>query len=318
MRAIIQAGGKGTRLRNITKDEIPKPMVLINGKPLLQWQIENLKENGITKIYLIIGYLGDAIKSYFGTGEQLGVCITYITETEPLGTGGALYYLKNYINSNEQILFIYGDVFFDIDISRMERFHNKNQSGITAFIHPNSHPYDSDILELDENKKIVSILSKKEERNDWYHNVVNAAFYILDSSVIEELAEISKKDFEKDILLKRMSEKNDVYGYRSTEYIKDAGTEERLLSIEKDINSGYIAKKNLKNLQKCIFLDRDGTINEWCGLVDNESKLQLIEGVTEAIHKINCSEYLKPTHLAAHMFMPGMYCLNAMIRPYMG
>ena len=292
MKAIIQAGGKGTRLRNITKDEIPKPMVPILGKSLLQWQIEKLKENGITEIGFIIGHLGKVIQDYFGDGRQFGVYISYYIEEAPLGTGGGLYYLKEFVSKEEEVLFLYGDVFFDVDISRMEQFHLEHKAGITAFVHPNSHPYDSDIMEIDKDQRVTEILSKKTERTDWYHNLVNAAFYMINGSVIHDLTELKKMDFEKEILCKRIQTHKDVYGYRSTEFVKDAGTEERLVSIEKDISSGYITKKNLRYSQKCIFLDRDGTINDYKGLISKEEDFELIADAADAIKKINRSEYL--------------------------
>ena len=292
MKAIIQAGGKGTRLRNITKDEIPKPMVPILGKSLLQWQIEKLKENGITEIGFIIGHLGKVIQDYFGDGRQFGVYISYYIEEAPLGTGGGLYYLKEFVNKEEEVLFLYGDVFFDVDISRMEQFHLEHKAGITAFVHPNSHPYDSDIMEIDKDQRVTEILSKRSERIDWYHNLVNAAFYMINGSVIHNLTELKKMDFEKEVLCKRIQTNKDVYGYRSTEFVKDAGTEERLVSIEKDISSGYITKKNLRYSQKCIFLDRDGTINDYKGLISKEEDFELIADIADAIKKINRSEYL--------------------------
>jgi histidinol-phosphate phosphatase family protein len=292
MRAIIQAGGKGTRLRNVTKDEIPKPMVPILGKPLLQWQIEKLKEYGITDIFIIIGYLGVAIKSYFGNGGRFGVRVTYIEEQEPLGTGGGLYYLKDIVGEDESIFLIYGDVFFDIDFNRMIKFHNEKQAVITAFVHPNSHPDDSDLLEINDEHEITGILSKHEERNDWYQNLVNAAFYIVNGSVINKMGCLQKLDFERDILQRYIISEERVFGYKSTEYIKDAGTEERLNEIGKNIKSGLVEKRNLRNTQKCIFLDRDGTLNRKNGLIETAEKLELMEGIAEAIRKINSSEYL--------------------------
>ena len=84
------AGGKGTRLREITNDEIPKPMAPVAGKPILEWQIGQLREQGVTDIVLIIGYLGEKIREHFGDGSGFGVRIRYIEETVPLGTAGAL------------------------------------------------------------------------------------------------------------------------------------------------------------------------------------------------------------------------------------
>lgn len=292
MKAVIQAGGQGTRLRNVTKDQIPKPMVLVAGKPLLQWQIEKLKENGITDLYIIVGHLGEVIRDHFEDGAKYGVHITYIAETMPLGSAGALYYLKPFLDPEEDVLLLYGDVFFDIFIKRMLDFHIEKQSELTAFAHPNTHPEDSDILEVDEEQKIVGFLSKKEKRDFWYANLVNAACYIIKAYIIFGMRNVGKVDFDEDILKERAAQGGEVYAYRSTEYIRDAGTEERLRSIERDIASGHIFKRNLKNKQKCIFLDRDGTINKWNGLVDEEDKVELLEGAAEAIRMINASEYL--------------------------
>ena len=94
MKAVIMAGGKGTRLKEMTKDEIPKPMVKIFEKPILEYQIDVLKENGLKDIIIVIGYLGDKIKQYFKDGKYFGVNITYIEENEPLGTAGAFYNIK--------------------------------------------------------------------------------------------------------------------------------------------------------------------------------------------------------------------------------
>ena len=114
MQAVIMAGGKGTRLATLTKDEIPKPMVPVAGKPLLLWQVERLKENGITDIIMVIGHLGDKIREYFGDGEKFGVAIRYFEETEPLGTAGSFYYLKDMIHGDRFVM-MSGDLFFDID-----------------------------------------------------------------------------------------------------------------------------------------------------------------------------------------------------------
>ena len=133
MQAVIMAGGKGTRLAALTKDEIPKPMVPVAGKPLLLWQVERLKEKGITDIIMVIGHLGDKIKEYFGDGEKFGVAIRYYEETEPLGTAGSFYYLKDMIHG-ERFVMMSGDLFFDIDFQRMIRFHEEKGAVATLFV----------------------------------------------------------------------------------------------------------------------------------------------------------------------------------------
>jgi len=291
LKAVIQAGGRGTRLYDITKDEIPKPMIPILGKPLLEWQIEKCKEKEISEIIIIIGHLGNKIKDYFQDGVLWDVSITYIEEEEPLGTAGAFYFLKEMIEEEAFLLF-YGDVFWDINVERMLEFHKRKKSKFTLFVHPNSHPYDSDVIIKDDDERIVGIDSKHNIRNYWYDNLVNAGLYIIEDSVCKNINELRKIDLEKDIINQMIECEEEIYGYRSSEYIKDAGTVERLSAVEKDVESGYTVARNLRKEQKCIFLDRDGTINVKNGFVDSEDKFFLEKDVIEAIKKINNSEYL--------------------------
>lgn len=291
MKAVIQAGGKGTRLRDVTRDEIPKPMIPILGKPLLEWQIEKCKENGITEIILIIGHLGDYIREYFGDGTAWDVSISYVQEKEPLGTAGAFFYLKDMIG-HEDFLMTYGDVFWDIDVNRMLKYHYERHSLCTLFVHPNTHPFDSDLIIWDQLHRIIGIDSKHNVRDYWYDNLVNAGLYIINGQVCEKIVKPEKTDLEKQIFQQMIDNGEGIYGYRSPEYIKDVGTVDRLETVEEDVRSGYAAIRNLLREQKCFFLDRDGTVNVKNGLVDTEEKLILDKCAAEAIRKINQSGYL--------------------------
>ncbi|MBD5548880.1 MAG: HAD-IIIA family hydrolase [Lachnospiraceae bacterium] len=285
------AGGMGTRLTSITNDLIPKPMVDILGKPLLEWQIEILKRYGVNEICFIVGHLGEKIRDYFGDGSKFDISASYIVETEPLGTAGAFYYLKDWLKSEDFIL-IFGDVFFDIDLNRMMRFHQDKKSTATLFVHPNSHPFDSDLVALDEDARIVRFDSKHNTRDYWYENCVNAGFYILNQNVCDRIPSPRKMDLEKELLSDIIDNKGLVYGYQSSEYIKDIGTVERIASVIEDIKSGFIHARCFAQKQKCIFLDRDGTINKLKGLLSDISEFELEDGVVEAIRKINHSEWL--------------------------
>ena len=291
MRAVIMAGGKGTRLSTITRDEFPKPMAIVAGKPILEWQIKTLKENNITHIIIIIGYLGEKIKNYFGDGSAFGVSLQYFEETQPLGTAGALYYANNYLDDSDFLL-VYGDVIFDIYIKKMFKFHEQKKAVATLFAHPNSHPYDSDLLVVDENDRITQFNSKQNKRNYWYDNCVNAGIYILSRHICELIPPDTKTDLEKDILYKLCENKASIYAYRSPEYVKDVGTPDRIKEAEQDILSGLVAARNLTNRQKCIFFDRDGTLNEHRGLIYNVDDLVLEENAAEAVGKVNKSGFL--------------------------
>ncbi len=286
MIAVIMAGGKGTRLASVNS-EIPKPMFPVLGKPILEYQIESLKKNDIKDIVLIVGHLKDKIIDYFGDGSKFDINIRYIEEHEPLGTAGALYYLKGI---TEDFILVFGDLIFDIDFNRFMKFHQEHHSAITVFGHPNAHPYDSDIIEIDENGKVNAILSKKANRN-YYHNIVNAGVYCVNPLALEEICVLQKTDLEK-FLIGRLLVKHLVYAYRSTEYVKDMGTPDRLISVLEDLENGIVNSRNLKNKQKAIFLDRDGTVNEYVGFLKNIDDFRLIQKVPEAIAKINSSSYL--------------------------
>lgn len=290
MQAVIMAGGKGTRLSDLTKNEIPKPMVRLQGRPILEYQIEVLKENGIEEIYLIIGYLGEVIEKYFGDGSRWKVNVQYIREEEPLGTAGALYYLKKYIRGD--FLFVFGDLIFDISVQRFLEFHKQKGALCSLFVHPNTHPYDSDVILTDETERVIGFLSKKEERQTDYHNLVNAGIYIMSPEICNQLMELKKMDLEKDVLFPMISDGKNIYAYRSAEYVKDVGTPERLRMAERDLEEEIVKKKNLNRKQRCIFLDRDGTINKYAGLLSRPEQLELETGVVKALKKLNQSEYL--------------------------
>ena len=258
MKAVIMAGGKGTRLSTVLKD-IPKPMVDLAGRPLLEHQIINLKENGITDIILVIGYLGNVIQDYFKDGSSLGVNISYFKEEKPLGTAGALWYLKEQLQ--DDFILLFGDLFVNINFTRFYDFHKKNGARITLYTHPNSHPYDSDIIVSDENNVVVDWSYKNSERTQDYKNQVNAGVYVVHPSVLDTISENEKTDLEKQVIT-QLIPSHSIYAYACTEYVKDIGTPERLKKVEHDYMQGICERRNLRNKKKCIFLDRDGTINK--------------------------------------------------------
>ena len=285
------AGGKGTRLRSVTGGDIPKPMAPVAGKPILEHQIERLREQGVEDIILIIGYLGEKIRAYFGDGQAFGVRIRYIEETMPLGTAGALSMVPPMLEADDFFL-VFGDVLFDIDLARMMAFHWEKGAEATLFVHPNSHPYDSDLVVCGEDGRVERFDSKHNVRDCWYKNCVNAGFYILRRSVCARVPVDTKVDLEKEMLAGMIDAGGAVYGYLSPEYIKDVGTPERIAAAEEELKSGLITGRSLRRKQKAIFLDRDGTVNRENGLVYREEQFELEPCAAEAIRRINRSGYL--------------------------
>lgn len=294
MQAMIMAGGKGTRLASITKN-VPKPMVPINGKPLLEWQIENLKESGIDNVILVVGYLGNVIRDHFGNGEKSGVKISYYNEEIPLGTAGALAELRDRMEENFILLF--GDLYVNVDFSKFMRFHTEKDALVTLFAHSNSHPYDSDIVVADKDGRVIDWSYKNTERSRDYPNLTNAGLYVMNRRIADVVRATQEKnnkkkvDLEKDVITKQIDAEK-IFAYHSTEYVKDIGTPERLQKAEQDIKKDIPEKRNLKNKQKAIFLDRDGTINQYVGFLRFVDQMQLEPMAADAIRLINESEYL--------------------------
>lgn len=300
MLTVIMAGGKGTRISSIAND-IPKPMIDLCGKPILERQMECLKKQGINEIVLVIGHLGDKIIEHFGDGSSLGIKLTYVKEEEPLGTAGGLYHIKDLYGpqrSGAPILLINGDIVFDIDIERFCKFHKEKKSDITLFTHPNNHPYDSALIVTDQEGKIIEWINKEDARYD-YKNRVNAGIHLLESQILKDIWNLGapiKLDLDRDVIKKGINDKSlSAYAYDSPEYVKDMGTPDRYVQVCKDFLSGIVEKKNLFKKQKAIFFDRDGTINVHSGgihFITKSEEMALIPGVAEAVSKVNESGYL--------------------------
>ena len=282
------AGGKGTRISSIASD-IPKPMIRINDKPVLQLEIESLKKQGFHDFIITISHLGYVIEDYFGDGSDFGVNIEYYNEEKPLGNAGALYELKDRLT--EDFLLINGDVLFEFDANRFVEYHRQKGGLATLFTHPNSHPYDSGLIIADDNNCVLRWLSKEDEHPLYYRNRVNAGIHILSPKVLDKRPEKEKVDLDRDVL-KPLCGQGVMYAYDSTEYVKDMGTPERYEQDCRDLLSGKVERRSLAHRQKAIFLDRDGTINRYVGFLRKIDQFELLPNVAEAIRMINDSEYL--------------------------
>ena len=289
VKALILAGGKGTRLAELTKNLIPKPMVSIDGKPILERAVMQLKRYGVTDIFMSVGFLNEKIRDYFGNGEKFGVKIEYIIEDEPLGSGGALFFVKDKINSD--LIVCPGDVIFDVNFDKLVNYHRQKNALITLFAHPNIHPYDSDLIMTDNEMRVTEINKKNSERNFFYKNLVNAGIFVLSPDTLSFFKELKAVNMEHDFVSSFIGSGR-VFAYKSAEYVKDVGTIERFAAAEKDLKNGVVAAKNSENQQKAIFLDRDGTINKYKGFITDINDVELLPFVSDAIKKINASGYL--------------------------
>lgn len=299
MKVVIMAGGRGTRISELFPD-IPKPLIPIDGIPVLEREVCSLASQGFRDIILTVSYLHEKIEEHFGDGSKWGVKIEYFVENTPLGNAGALFKL----NLKEDFLLLNADAMFDVDFNRFVDFHKQYGGLVTLFTHPNSHPYDSGLLIADKNGAVEQWLAKEDSRPEYYRNRVNAGLHVINPSVLElsgidadkvgavgENGKPIKVDLDRQ-LLKPLAGTGKMFCYDSPEYVKDMGTPERYDAVCEDYKAGRVSGKNLQNKQKAIFLDRDGTINKYVGFLRNINEFELLDGAADAIKKINASGYL--------------------------
>jgi NDP-sugar pyrophosphorylase family protein len=250
MQVVIVAGGRGTRMRGIAPN-IPKPLLPINGKPILEYQIELAKRYGVNDLIILSGYLGDKIVSYFGNGRKWGVKIVYFQESMPLGNAGCLKEVEALLKG--EFFVFYGDTIMDIALDTMVQFHDQRNALGTLFLHPNDHPFDSDLVEMNNNMYITDFFPKPHEEHRHYRNLVSAGLYILRPDILKYIEKSVPSDFGRHVFPKALSAGECIAGYVSPEYIKDMGTPERYNVVAADVISGKVARLNRKNKRAAFF-----------------------------------------------------------------
>lgn len=282
MKIVILAGGKGTRLGLTDK---PKPMVPVAGRPLLEHLVAVGKTSGFEEFVFLNGHLAEVIEDHFGDGSHFGVKIEHVREAEPLGTAGAVRQARDLLT--EPFIVLYGDVLIDLDLAHLAEF-ARHKGGLgSLFVHPNDHPYDSDLVLKDEAARITAFLSKPHEPNQYLPNLVSGAIYVLTPGAIDFVPEQGASDWGKDIFPAIIANGQDIYAYRSIEYAKDVGTPARLEKGESDLASGRTAKLSRRSPKPAIFYDRDGVLNVEIDGVHSPEELKLITGAGIALKKVN-------------------------------
>ena len=287
MKLVIIAGGKGTRLG---MNDIPKPMISIGGKPLLEHQIILAKRYGIREIYILSGYLSDVIVKYFGDGRDFGVQITHVVEQQSLGTAGAVKQLESSIS--DRFLIFYGDILMDFDIAKFIEFDALAPAAATIIVHPNDHPYDSDLVEVNGEDIVTAFHSKLRDTSRFYRNLVNAAVYIIGPEIFRYIPEDKPTDFGRDIFPLLLKSGEIIRAYNTAEYVKDIGTPERFRLANDHFTSGRVERMSKRHKRPAIFLDRDGTLVKDVHLLHQQEQLELYPFSGRAVKNVNDSDYL--------------------------
>jgi len=289
VKAVILAGGKGSRLA-ARSNGLPKALVPVNGKTLLEYQLELLARHGVAQTTILCGYGAAAIRDFCADGSRWGLRVNCIDEVAPLGTAGAVIAALERLP--DEFLVLYGDTMVNVELKRFFAAHTASGAAATLFLHPNDHPQDSDLVETDEHGRVVAIHGYPHPEGALLPNQVNAALYVLKASALRGFAVPDKPlDFAKHVFPQLLQEGVPLNGYRSAEYIKDAGTPERLDRVAEDLRSGVVERGSLDVIRPAIFLDRDGTICEEVSYLTRPEQLKIIPGVGKAIRKLRKAGY---------------------------
>lgn len=291
--AVILAGGKGTRMGKISQT-VPKALLKIAGKPLLEHQLKLLKAYGFKQVLILINHLGDKIEAFCGDGLKFGLSIKCLKETRPMGTAGAVRLARRYLKKD--FLVLYGDELVNLDLKRLVKFHErqkkfrKNLIG-TLTVHPNNHPFDSDLVEVGEEGIVEKFLSRPHNPKLLFRNLINTPVFILDPKIFNYIPKAKFSNFGPHVFPQVLKAKKALAAYQTSEYIKDVGTPKRLKEAIKDFKSGMFFAQNLNHRRPAIFLDRDGVINKEVGDLRRLKDFVLLPGAAKAIKLINQSGF---------------------------
>lgn len=286
--AVILAGGKGTRLAERLNGR-PKPLVDVNGTPLLELQVRALAHHGIDDVVVLVNHAADQIEAFFEQ-RQFPSRVRLFDDGEPRGTAGAL--LACLDDLDDRFIVVYGDTLFDIDVGHMLAAHVASGADATLLLHPNDHPADSDLVEIDASGRVQAFHGYPHPDGAELRNLVNAAFYIVEKKALLAWCDFPVPcDFAKDLFPAMVRAGAHISGYVSFEYIKDLGTPKRLDKVEKHLRSGVVQRASRQHQQKAVFLDRDGTLNALRDYVRRPADLELLPHAADAVRAFNNAEY---------------------------
>jgi mannose-1-phosphate guanylyltransferase len=242
VKAVILVGGEGTRLRPLTYTVV-KAMVPILNKPFIEYVFRYLKSHSIREIILAMGYKPDCITDYFGDASQLGTKLVYSIETEPLGTAGAAKNAEQYIDN--AFFVMNGDIFTDINLTEMLRFHKNKGAKVTIALTPVEDPTRFGVVETDSNQRVTRFVEKP-KREQVTSNMINAGIYIIEREILNRMPQGKRFMFERDVFPALLAEGEPVFGYATDAYWIDAGTPEQYLQLNRDLMFGKSIQVDFK------------------------------------------------------------------------
>ena len=254
MKAIIMAGGEGSRLRPLTCEK-PKPMANIMNRPAMEHMIGLLRRKGITDIAVTLQYLPSKIRDYFGDGQRFGVTLTYFTENEPLGTAGSVKNATDFIQ--EPFLVISGDAITDLALDEAIAFHQEKKAAVTIVTKKVENPTEYGIVVTDQHKRIVQFLEKP-QWSEVFSDTVNTGIYIIEPKVMELVKSGQNTDFSKDVFPKLLLRGEPMYSFETEAYWCDIGDLEAYRQCQFDWMKGEIRLPlGAKEIEKGVWAEQD-------------------------------------------------------------
>lgn len=277
MKAVIMAGGKGTRLRPLTS-HTPKPMVSILNKPCMEYSIELLKKYGITEIAITVQYMPEVIRNYFGDGSNFGVSIHYFEESIPLGTAGSVKNAEIFLD--EPFVVISGDALTDFNLAEAIRFHEEKESLATVVLTKIDTPLDYGVVMINDQGEVIRFLEKP-SWSEVFSDTVNTGIYIFEPQIFKDIEKEVECDFSKDIFPLLLKERKPLYGYVASGYWSDIGTIDMYRQAQFDILDGVV-KVSVKgteilpkvfvessvHIQPQVHIEGPAYIGEGCTILD--------------------------------------------------
>lgn len=221
MKAAIVAGGLGTRMRSVS-EAVPKFMLPIGGKPLLEHQLEWLKAAGFADVYLCLGHKAETVKAHFEDGARLGMTLRYQVERFPRGTAGCVADLGS--QAKDDLLVVYGDVYPAMDLKKLLDFHAARQADAVLVVMPTDHPYDSDLVST-RGEKITGFFRPRP--GDQFENLAAAAIWVVRPALLELVPKDKPSDFGRDVFPEALRQGRALLAYQTAEKVEDVGTPER-------------------------------------------------------------------------------------------
>ncbi|MFC7384905.1 sugar phosphate nucleotidyltransferase [Sphaerisporangium rhizosphaerae] len=237
MKAVVMAGGEGTRLRPMTANQ-PKPLLPVVNRPIMEHVLRLLRRHGFTETVVTVQFLAALVRNYFGDGDELGMSLHYATEEIPLGTAGSVKNAADKLR-DERFLVISGDALTDIDLTDMIRFHEENGALVTIGLKRVPNPLEFGIIIVDEHGRVQRFL----EKPTWgqvFSDTVNTGVYVMEPEVLDEVAPGVPVDWSGDVFPSLLARGAPLYGYVAGGYWEDIGTHESYLKAQADALSGRV------------------------------------------------------------------------------